>query len=102
MYSSEEEAAFIQNWLIGIGACPDASWQDDGSGDCYKNSAAVSVPIIDITDLAHLKMSGGAVKNGKDSLVFANGTEAYTTNEKDTWRHRPRDRVDRVGVQPHR
>ncbi len=84
VYSSEEESAFIQNWLIGIGTCPDSSWFDDGGGDCFKNSAAVSVPVIGITNLAQLKMSGGAVKNGKDSLAFANGTEAFTTNEKDT------------------
>jgi hypothetical protein len=84
VYSSEEESAFMQNWLIAIGTCPDSTWIDDGQGDCYKNSAAVSVPVIGITDLTALKMSGGATKNGKDSLVFANGTEAYTTNERDS------------------
>lgn len=83
VYSSEEESAFIQNWLIGIGTCPDASWFDAGGGDCFKNSAAVTVPVIGITDLSALKMSGGAVKGGKDSLVFANGAEAFTTNQKD-------------------
>ena len=84
VYSAEEQSAFIQNWLIGIGTCPDSTWADGGSGDCYKNSAAVAVPVIGITNLAKLKMSGGAVKNGKDTLVFANGTDAYTTNERDT------------------
>ena len=83
VYSSEEQSAFIQNWLIGIGTCPDASWFDAGGGDCFKNSAAVDVPVIAITDLSQLKMSGGAVAGGKDSLVFVNGTEAFTTNEKD-------------------
>jgi hypothetical protein len=84
VYSSEEQSAFIQNWLIGIGTCPDSSWFDAGSGDCFKNSAAVSVPVIGITNLAQLKMSGGAINKGKDSLAFANGTEAFTTNEKDS------------------
>jgi len=84
VYSSEEESAFIQNWLIGIGKCPDSSWINAGGGDCFKNSAAVSAPVIAITSLAQLKMSGSAVKGGKDSLAFANGTEAFTTNEKDS------------------
>jgi hypothetical protein len=84
VYSSEEQSAFIQNWLIGIGTCPDGTWYDDGQGDCYENSAAVDVPVIGITDLSALKMSGGATTGGKDSLVFANGTEAYTTNESDS------------------
>jgi hypothetical protein len=84
VYSSEEQSAFIQNWLIGIGTCPDSSWLDAGGGDCFKNSAAVDVPVIGITDLSQLKMSGGALAGGKDSLVFVNGTEAFTTNEKDS------------------
>jgi hypothetical protein len=85
VYSSSEKAAFMQYWLIGIGKCPKgAGWGSDGEGDCYKNSAAVSVPTIAITDLSQLKMSGTAVNGGKDTLVFTNGTEAYTTNGADT------------------
>jgi hypothetical protein len=85
VYSSSEKSAFMQYWLIGIGKCPKGgSWINAGGGDCYKNSAAVSVPKIAITDLANLKMSGTAVNGGNDSLVFTNGTEAYTTSGKDT------------------
>jgi hypothetical protein len=85
VYSSSEKSAFMQYWLIGIGTCPKGgSWINAGGGDCYKNSAAVSVPKIAITDLANLKMSGTAVKGGNDTLVFTNGTEAYTTSGKDT------------------
>ncbi len=84
VYSSSEQAAFMQYWLIGIGTCPDGSWYSDGEGDCYKNSAAVSVARIAITELSQLKMSGTAVKGGKDTLVFTNGTKAYTTSGADT------------------
>jgi hypothetical protein len=85
VYSSSEESAFMQYWLIGIGKCPKGGgWINAGGGDCYKNSAAVSVPKIAITNLANLKLSGTAVKGGNDSLVFTNGTEAYTTSGKDT------------------
>jgi hypothetical protein len=85
VYSSSEKAAFMQYWLIGIGTCPSSGgWMSDGEGDCYKNSAAVTVPTIAITSLSQLKMSGTAIKGGKDTLVFTNGTEAYTTSGADT------------------
>ncbi len=48
------------------------------------NSKAVSVPKIAITSLSQFKMSGTAVKGGKDTLVFTNGSEAYTTSGADT------------------
>jgi hypothetical protein len=85
VYSTRSRAAFMQYWLIGIGTCPSGgSWISDGAGDCYKNSAAVSVPAIAITSLSQLKMSGTAVKGGKDTLVFTNGSNAYTTSGADT------------------
>jgi hypothetical protein len=83
VYSSEERAAFMQYWLIGIGSCA-AGWYSDGQGDCYKNSKSVKVPTIAITSLSQLKMSGTAVNGGKDTLVFTNGTQAYTTSGADT------------------
>jgi hypothetical protein len=84
VYSSEERSVFIQNWLIGIGSCPDSSWINAGGGDCFKNSAAVSVSTIAITSLANLKMTGTAASGGNDGLTFANGSTAFKTSEKDT------------------
>ncbi|HEY0193140.1 MAG TPA: hypothetical protein VGC42_18610 [Kofleriaceae bacterium] len=84
VYSSEERAAFIQNWLIGIGRCPDSTWNNAGGGDCYKNSAAVSVATIAITSLANLKMTGTSASGGNDNLTFANGSQAFKTSEKDS------------------
>jgi hypothetical protein len=84
VYSSEERSVFIQNWLIGIGSCPDSSWFNAGGGDCFKNSAAVSAPTIAITSLANLKMTGTAASGGNDNLTFTNGSTAYKTSEKDT------------------
>jgi hypothetical protein len=84
VYSSSEEAAFFQYWLIGFGSrCP-SGWYSDGEGDCYKNSAAITVPTIAITDLANLKMSVSAAKGQKDAVIFTNGTEAYTTSGADS------------------
>ena len=88
VYSSSEESAFLQNWLIGYGdSCPSSDWNSDGQGDCYINSKAASVPTLPLSsdsDLSDLKITGTAKKGGKDSLVFANGTDAYTTSEEDS------------------
>jgi hypothetical protein len=88
VYSSSEQAAFMQNWLIGYGTtCPNANWFSDGQGDCYSNSDAASVPTLPLTndtDLSTLKMSGTAVAGGNDTLVFASGTEAFTASEPDS------------------
>jgi hypothetical protein len=83
VYSSEEKASFVQNWLIGIGTCPSASWNDDGQGDCFINSKASSTPVEAISTLATLKMAGSTTSS-TDSLVFTVGTKAFKTSQKDT------------------
>lgn len=82
VYSSGEKAAFMQYWLINYGTCP-SGW-NSYSPDCYKNSAAVTVPKVAITQLANLKLSGKAVTNGKDTLTFTTATEAYSTTGNDS------------------
>ena len=85
VYSTSERSAFIQDWLIQIGSkCPDSTYFSDGEGDCYKNSAAVSVPALAISNLSGFKMVGSAVKNGKDTLVFTAEGEAFSTNQPDS------------------
>jgi hypothetical protein len=85
VYSSGETSAFMQYWLINYGnTCPSGGGWMSYQGSCYKNSAAVTVPKQAITQLAHLKLSGTAVKNGTDTLVFTTETEAYTTTGKDS------------------
>jgi hypothetical protein len=83
VYSSEEQSAFIQDWLIGIGTCPSGAWINAGGGDCFKNSAAVSVPTIAITHLSTFKMSGSATSS-KDSLVFTEQGKAFSTSQPDS------------------
>lgn len=83
VYSSQEQAAFMQYWLIDYGnSCP-SGW-NAYSGSCYKNSAAVSVPKQAISTLASLKMSATAVSGGNDTLVFTTPTRAYSTTGKDS------------------
>lgn len=85
-YSTKGSAAvFIQYWLLGYGGttCP-SGFGSDGSGDCYKNSAAVTAPDVPATQLANLRISGSATAGGNDSVVFTNGTKAYTLSAKDS------------------
>ena len=84
VYSSSSRSAFMQYWLINYGStCPSGGWISY-SGSCYKNSAAVSVPKIAITQLANLKLAASAVANGNDTLVFTTATDAYSTSGKDS------------------
>jgi hypothetical protein len=85
-YNTNGEAAvFMQYWLIGWGssACPKGFGTDD-SGDCYKNSAYVAAPDMPITALGKLTLSGSVVAGGNDTVVFNNGTEAYSITGKDS------------------
>lgn len=83
VYSSYEQQAFMQYWLIDYGnSCP-SGW-NAYSGSCYKNSAAVNVPKQAISVLSQLKMSATAVAGGNDTLVFTAPTKAYSTTGKDS------------------
>ncbi len=85
VYSSSEEAAFMQYWLIDYGRkCPSGGGWTSYEGSCYKNSAAVGVPQIAITSLGNFKLSGTAVSGGTDTLVFTNASQAYSTTGKDS------------------
>ena len=84
-YSVKGQAAvFMQYWLIHYGRrCP-SGWGSDGSGDCYKNSAAATAPDVPATQLANLKLTGTVTAGGNDTVVFTNGTQAYSSSGKDS------------------
>jgi hypothetical protein len=85
VYSSSEGIAFMQYWLINYGnRCPSGGGWMAYEGDCYKNSASVRVPRLAISALDTTKMSGTAVLDGNDTLVFSADGDAYSTNGKDT------------------
>lgn len=84
VYSSSSRAGFMQYWLISYGSrCPAGGWMSY-SGDCYRNSAAVSIPTQAITQLSHLSLSGAAIPGGMDTLKFINATNAYSTSGADS------------------
>jgi hypothetical protein len=78
-------AVFMQYWLIGWGskACP-GTFFSAGGGDCYTNSAITTAPDMPITDLGELTLSGSAVAGGSDTVVFNNGTDAYSASGPDS------------------
>ena len=80
-----EAAVFMQYWLIGWGssACP-SGWMSAGGGDCFRNSAIATAPDIPITSLAKLTLSGSVVAGGNDTVVFNNGTQAYSITGRDS------------------
>jgi hypothetical protein len=85
-YNTKGEAAvFMQYWLIGWGSstCP-TSWASAGGGDCYRNSSYVAAPDMAITSLGKLSLSGTAVAGGNDTVVFNNGTNAYSITGSDS------------------
>jgi len=83
-----QAAVFMQYWLIGWGssACP-SGWMSAGGGDCFRNSNFVAAPDMPITSLAHLTLSGSAVSGGNDTVVFNNGTQAYSISGSDSVVH---------------
>lgn len=75
---------FMQYWLIGWGtsACP-SGYNQFGS-DCFTNSAGTTAPDMAITSLGSLSVSGAAVASGNDTVVFNNGTTAYSVSAPDS------------------
>jgi hypothetical protein len=85
-YEKEGEAAvFMQYWLIGWGnsACP-KGFASAGGGDCYGNSNSVTAPDVKPTSLGSLSISASAVSGGNDTVVFTDGTTAYSVSGADT------------------
>jgi hypothetical protein len=71
VYSSGEQALFIQYWLLDYGTCP-SGWNTYGS-DCWKNSSAVQVPTIPVTELINVDLWGGAA-SANDSIRLTTGS----------------------------
>ena len=79
-----EGAVFMQYWLIGWGTSKCPAGFSASSPDCYTNSAITTAPDMAITSLAKLTLSGSAVAGGNDTVVFNNGSEAYSASGKDS------------------
>jgi len=82
VYSSGEQALFIQYWLLDYGTCP-SGWNTYGS-NCWKNSSAVQVPTIPVTELINVDLwAGTSSANDWIQLTTGNyypsaGTDSYS------------------------
>ena len=86
VYDSAANYVFMQYWLIDYNAtCPAGGWMTFGV-DCYRNSDAVpfSGPGLKAADLATVKLTGSAVKNGSDTLQFSNKGHATAVSGSDS------------------
>jgi hypothetical protein len=83
VYSSDFTAGFMQYWLINWNTTCPGGWNSYG-GDCYTNSAAVTIPQEPISELKTIKISGSAVAGGLDTLVMTVGTNAYSATGDDS------------------
>ena len=80
-----QAAVFMQYWLIGWGSarCP-SGWMSAGGGDCFRNSNFVAAPDLPITSLGNETLSGSATAGGNDTVVFTNGSTAYSVSGADS------------------
>ncbi len=80
-----EAAVFMQNWLIewGDSPCP-SGFASDGEGDCYGNSNYVSAPDVVPSSLGSLSLSGAVAGSGNDTVIFIDGSTAYSVTEPDS------------------
>lgn len=85
---SGNASAFIQNWFFATNAseyrsrgCPSGwySYPDDQA--CYRNSQAVYVAYVPITQIGGVRLAGTANQNGKDVVTFTINGTAHTVSE---------------------
>lgn len=89
--NSTQYYVYIQYWLFAVTSsgnfssvrkCP-SGWSNY-SGQCYKNSSAVTVPasVQVISNLANLKLKG-SIASGNDTVTLTNGTTLYSVSASD-------------------
>ncbi len=99
VYSSSSGAAFMQYWLIDYNnKCP-SGWYTY-STDCYKNSAAVGVPLQVITQLGNLTLEGAA--GSKHRYADDDDRNQGLQYVRSRQRRGSRRLLDAVGIQHYR
>ncbi len=78
---------FMEYWLLNWGSSPcPRGWLGLVEGSCFRNSSYTEAPNAPIkgTGLQDLTLSGSAAAGGNDTVVFNNGTTAYSVTEPDS------------------
>jgi hypothetical protein len=85
VYDTHANLVFMQYWLIDYSASCPSGWFTFGH-DCYTNSNAIvfSGPKLKAADLATVRLTGTAARNGRDTIQFANKGHASSVSNADS------------------
>lgn len=72
----------IEYWMINFGSTCPPGWSSDGDTSCWRQSKAVPTPHYPIGQLPNFRLTAKAAANGNDTVIFTNGTDAYSVSAK--------------------
>ncbi|MCE4369415.1 hypothetical protein LYZ94_22470, partial [Xanthomonas hortorum pv. vitians] len=68
--------------MINFGSTCPPGWSSDGDTSCVRQSKAVPTPHYPIGQLPNFRLTAKAAANGNDTVIFTNGTDAYSVSAK--------------------
>ncbi|WP_162301152.1 hypothetical protein, partial [Xanthomonas prunicola] len=79
---------FIQDWFFAgttaqynsVG-CPSGWNAYPAQNACYRNSNAVSAPLVPVSSIGSIKLTGSATAGGVDTVSFSVNGQAYSVNQ---------------------
>jgi hypothetical protein len=83
--------AFIQDWFFAgsqsqynsVG-CPSGWYSYPDQLACYRNSNAVSVPLVQVKNIGTIKLTGSATSGGVDTVTFSVSGTAHSVSQTAT------------------
>jgi hypothetical protein len=83
--------AFIQDWFFAgsqsqynsVG-CPSGWYSYPDQLACYRNSNAVSVPLVAVSNIGTIKLTGSATSGGVDTVTFSVSGSAHSVSQTAT------------------
>ncbi|MEX1826769.1 hypothetical protein [Luteibacter sp. CQ10] len=83
--------AFIQDWFFAGSAsqynsvgCPSGWYSYPQQYACYRNSNAVSVPLVPVNQIGTIKLTGSATSGGVDTVTFTVNGSAHSVSQSAT------------------
>lgn len=83
--------AFIQDWFFAGSSsqynsvgCPSGWFSYPAQLACYRNSNAVSVPLVSVSNIGTIKLTGSATSGGVDTVTFSVNGTAHSVSQSAT------------------
>ncbi len=83
--------AFIQDWFFAGSSseydsvgCPSGWNAYPDQNACYRNSNAVSAPLVSVSNIGSIKLTGSATSGGVDTVSFSVNGRAYSVSQSAT------------------